>query len=264
MHHVTKNNAMPPSIEPDWYTQVCPASLINTGNVTDHCFFCSPRVAGWPTCRCTSADATTAKCETVATSGLWNKLRKSRPFCGLWRVVTSLYHTLTSLCFFSLWSVHQRKRLVPIATVVDNCSEFNLTNARRPSIHSSFRRTLIEMLHVRPCIIVASVWPTCGALNLWWGISDMPQWSIWANLFTSDILGWRFPGNHEKNWMWKDLSWFQLLKYKGWIVMLSNLLIKLDRMIHSRWDLIVVILARYQFGQFDQFAASSSIILLPW
>ena len=43
-------------------------------------FFAFPTLQAWPSCSCTSASAKTAKCETVATSGLGNRLLKTRWF----------------------------------------------------------------------------------------------------------------------------------------------------------------------------------------
>ena len=62
-----------------------------------------PRAAAWPSCSCTSASAKTAKCETVATSGLGNRLLKTRWFVddeGL--SLRTITHWLPCFVFFSL------------------------------------------------------------------------------------------------------------------------------------------------------------------
>ena len=45
-------------------------------------FLCLTCAAVWPSCSCTSTSTKTAKCETVATSGLGNRLLKPRWFVG--------------------------------------------------------------------------------------------------------------------------------------------------------------------------------------
>ena len=60
-----------------------------------------PRAAAWPSCSCTSASAKTAKCETVATSGLGNRLLKTRWFVddeGL--SLRTITHWLPCFVFF--------------------------------------------------------------------------------------------------------------------------------------------------------------------
>ena len=85
-------------------------------------FLRCPRAAAWPSCSCTSTSMKIAKCETVATSRLGNRLLKTRWF------VDCANHTLISLCFFSLFrTMDHRTRLVPI----DGPSALDLANARK-------------------------------------------------------------------------------------------------------------------------------------
>ena len=72
---------------------------------------------------------------------------KTRWFCERRRADTSRNHTLTSLCFlFLFWTMNHRKRLVPIATMIDDPSTLDLANVRKSSFHSSFRRTITKVL----------------------------------------------------------------------------------------------------------------------
>ena len=100
------NAPRPLSSEPDWCTQVRYASVINTGNVTDDCFSSlSPR-----SCHCsltvlqlcTSTSTKTAKCETVATSGLGNRLLKTRWFLDDERSTLRTITRWLPCVFFSL------------------------------------------------------------------------------------------------------------------------------------------------------------------
>ena len=81
-HHVTKNGALPPSSEPDWCTQVKIVSARwSTAEVSRMtAFLRCPRSASWPTCYCTATYRKTANGKTVETSGLGNRLLKTRWF----------------------------------------------------------------------------------------------------------------------------------------------------------------------------------------
>ena len=108
-------------------------------------FHSSPRAAAWPTCSCISTYMKTAKCKTVAISGLGKRFFKTRWFCGWWMVETSRNHTLTSVFFFFLFStMDYRKRHAPIATTIAGSSSLDLANARKWSFHSNFWRTITK------------------------------------------------------------------------------------------------------------------------
>ena len=131
---------MPLSSEREWCTQVRYASVINTGNVTDDCFSSlSPR------CSLTVLQLyihvhETAKCETVATSGLGNRLLKT---CWFVDDEGLSLHTITRwlpcFFFFLFWTMDRRTRLVPIATTIHGPSALGLANARKSSFHSGLR-----------------------------------------------------------------------------------------------------------------------------
>ena len=121
------------------------ASVINTGNVTDDCFSSlSPRCsAAWPSCSCTSTSTKTAKCETVATSGLGNRLLKTRWFVDNEGLSLRTITRWLPCVLFSSWTMDHRTQLVPIAMAIDGPSALDLANARKSSFHSGFRRTVI-------------------------------------------------------------------------------------------------------------------------
>ena len=109
-----------------------------------------PRAAAWPSYSCTLTYTITAKCNTVVTSGLENRLLKTPWFVndeGL--RLRTIRRWLRCVCcfFFSIWTMDHRTRLGPIATTIDGPSALDLTNAGgRSSFHSSFWRTITKVL----------------------------------------------------------------------------------------------------------------------
>ena len=78
------------------------------------------------------------KCKTVATSGLRNRLLKLAGFVndeGF--ILRAIPLSLHCVFFFLFWTMNHRKRLVPIATMIDDPSALDLANVRKSSFHSS-------------------------------------------------------------------------------------------------------------------------------
>ena len=94
----------------------------------------------------TSTSTKTAKCDTVTTSGLGNRLLKTRWFVDdEWFSLLTITRWLPCVFFF-FWTMDHRTRLVPIATTIDGPSALDLANARKSSFNSSFRRTITKVL----------------------------------------------------------------------------------------------------------------------
>ena len=137
---------MPPSSEPDWWTQDRYGSVINTGSVTDDCFSSLS-----PICILTNALLYSHMQENSEKQNGRNiGSRKQAPQNSL---VSSLVlqtiksnHRLTSSGFCLFWTMDHRKRLALNATTTGGPSALDLANARKSSVHSSFRRTTIKEL----------------------------------------------------------------------------------------------------------------------
>ena len=106
-----------------------------------------PRAAAWPSYSCTFTCTITAKCKTVVTLGLENRLLKTPWYVDDEGLRLRTIRRWLRCVFFSIWTMVQRTRLVPIATTIDGPSALDLTNAGgRSSFHSSFWRTITKVL----------------------------------------------------------------------------------------------------------------------
>ena len=71
-----------------------------------------PRAAAWPSCSCTSTYTKTATCKTVATSGLRNRLLKTRWFVDDEGLRLCTITRWLPCVFFLFWTMDHRTRLV--------------------------------------------------------------------------------------------------------------------------------------------------------
>ena len=96
---------------------------------------------------CTATYRKTANSKTVETSGLGNRLLKTRWFPRWFLLTIKGNHSrLTSSGFSLFWTMDHRKRLVLNATTIDGPSALDLANARKSRFHSSFGRTTTKEL----------------------------------------------------------------------------------------------------------------------